>query len=203
MYSALAVVTAPAGEPVSVEEAKRFLRVSHDDDDPDILDLITTARLMVERYCRRACLTTRFRWVLAQDTSYVITPIIPYLMLEPPVPAAQWELPRSSVTAVHSVTATNEANVTTTLPADQYRIQLGIDPARIQLLVPSSPRAFLALTTEFSAGYGTTASAVPMTVRTAIKTLVAWLYENRGDADTGEMPRSVIRLLAGDRVYSA
>lgn len=203
MYSALAVVTAPTVEPVSVEEAKRFLRVSHDNDDPDILDLIATARVMLERYCRRAFITTRFRWVLAQDTSYVITPIIPYLMLEPPVPAAQWELPRSSVTAVHSVTATNEASVTTTLPADQYRVQLGIDPARIQLLVPSSPRAFLAMTTEFSAGYGSAASAVPPTIRTAIKTLVAWLYENRGDADTGEMPRTVTRLLSGDRVYSA
>ncbi|MGY6251636.1 head-tail connector protein [Bosea thiooxidans] len=42
---------APANEPVSLEDAKRHLRVMHDDDDDYIDALISTARDHVEKYC--------------------------------------------------------------------------------------------------------------------------------------------------------
>jgi uncharacterized phiE125 gp8 family phage protein len=43
--------TAPASEPVSVEEAKRHLRVFHDDDNDYLGAVISTARDHVEKYC--------------------------------------------------------------------------------------------------------------------------------------------------------
>ena len=42
---------------------------------------------------------------------------------------------------------------------------------------------------------------MPSTVRTAIKAMTLWLYENRGDGGDDDMPMVVKRLLAGDRVY--
>lgn len=43
--------TAPANEPVTVDEAKRHLRVYHDDDNEHIAVIISAARDHVEKYC--------------------------------------------------------------------------------------------------------------------------------------------------------
>jgi uncharacterized phiE125 gp8 family phage protein len=58
------LLTAPAAEPLSLAEAKAFLRVEHDDDDGVIAALIAGARLYVEGQTRRALLTQTWRLVL-------------------------------------------------------------------------------------------------------------------------------------------
>lgn len=203
MYSALLIVTAPAIEPVTVDETKRFLRISHDADDTDIEGLITAARILCERWCRRCFITTRLRWAVAQDTDFVGVPMLPYIVIDPPVPARMWELPRSSVTAVHSVTLTADDGTQYLLTADQYRYPTGVNPTRIELTFNPTNRVLMSVVTEFTAGYGPAASDVPPTVRTAIKSMVGWLYENRGDQESPDFPVTMRRLLAGDRVYSA
>src|SRR4051812_37958797 len=55
------LLTAPAIEPVSLAEAKAFLRVEHDDDDGVIAALVAGARIYVEAQTRRALITQSWR----------------------------------------------------------------------------------------------------------------------------------------------
>ena len=55
---AIDIVTAAASEPITLAEAKDFLRVDHSDDDTLISALITAARQMCEEYTRRILVTT-------------------------------------------------------------------------------------------------------------------------------------------------
>ena len=55
---AYSVVTPAASEPITLEEAKNFLRVDGSDDDALIGALISAAREMCEQYTRRILVTT-------------------------------------------------------------------------------------------------------------------------------------------------
>ena len=55
---AYSVVTPAASEPITLTEAKNFLRVDGTDDDTLISALISAAREMCESYCRRILVTT-------------------------------------------------------------------------------------------------------------------------------------------------
>src|SRR5579872_6188209 len=55
------LLTAPAVEPVSLDEAKAFLRVENTDDDDVIAALAAGARLHVEAQTRRALVTQSWR----------------------------------------------------------------------------------------------------------------------------------------------
>ena len=55
---AYSVVTPAASEPITLTEAKNFLRVDGSDDDTLISALISAAREMCESYCRRILVTT-------------------------------------------------------------------------------------------------------------------------------------------------
>ncbi len=59
------LLNAPASEPVSLAEAKLYLRVEHDDDDDLIAALIAAARVQVEAQTRRALITQT--WRLTRD----------------------------------------------------------------------------------------------------------------------------------------
>ena len=55
------LLTAPAVEPLSLDEAKAFLRVEHDDDDALIAALAAGSRIHVETQTRRALITQDWR----------------------------------------------------------------------------------------------------------------------------------------------
>src|SRR6185295_11579020 len=59
------LLTPPAVEPVTLAEAKAYLRVEHDDDDDVIGALIAGARIHVEAQTRRALITQT--WRLSHD----------------------------------------------------------------------------------------------------------------------------------------
>jgi uncharacterized phiE125 gp8 family phage protein len=58
------LLTAPAAEPLSLSDAKNFLRVEHGDDDAIIASLIAAARNHVEALTRAALITQTWRLVL-------------------------------------------------------------------------------------------------------------------------------------------
>ena len=57
----LTLLTPPGAEPVSLGQAKAWLRVSHADEDELISDLIRASRERVESFTGRALITRQYR----------------------------------------------------------------------------------------------------------------------------------------------
>ena len=162
------VSTAAATEPVSVPEAKAFLRVDHSDDDALISALIKAAREIVERTCGRSMV------------SQTVTERMPYQTLMDGV-----ELSRTPATSITSVKYYDTDGTLQTVAAADYTARTDSEPGTIRLdegqTDPDTDRGDC-IELIYVAGAATT-SAVPETLNTAIKLLVAHLYENRSGDD--------------------
>lgn len=165
---ALVLVSPPANEPVTVNEAKAHLRVVGTDDDVYISDLIAAARRHVETITRRALLTQT--WDYALDS-------FPPCAIEVPLP------PLVSVVSIKYLEAAT--GIQATLPGAAYRVDSKRQPGRITPEVgvpwPVTYPAPNAVEIRFTAGAATTAD-VPEPIRHAIKLMVGTWYENREQA---------------------
>lgn len=174
------LITHPAGEPVSLEEAKLHLRVDFDDDDALIQMLISSARQAAETITNRQLMTAS--WKLVMDSFPG-----PSLM---GVPAGQpFTLPGHAIlihkSPVQNVVAINYLDMNSvqqTMPAVNYTIDAACEPARITPVFgqiwPIPLPQIGAVSVTFDAGYGD-ASAVPEGIKSWIKLRVASLYTYR------------------------
>ena len=80
---AAVLIEAPAIEPISLAEAKAFLRVEHDDDDDLIAALIAAARSEIEIATRRMLIQQTWRIVLDgwPASGRVVSPVNPLASL--------------------------------------------------------------------------------------------------------------------------
>ena len=211
MYSSLRIKTAPTSEPVSLVDAKRHLRVDNSDDDAEITALITVARRWVEGVSGRALVNQELLYSFTQDPPSGSLPLLPMpllvmpmIMSAPQIMARPIELPRSPVTAVSSVVITDlDGNATALVSGTDYFIDLTVDPGRVRMQWMTVPRFLQHVQIDFTAGYGADATAVNLAVPGlvhAIKVMLAWLYEHRGDDDAADPPKIVDWLIAPDRV---
>jgi uncharacterized phiE125 gp8 family phage protein len=184
------LLTAPAAEPLSLAEAKAFLRVEHDDDDGVIAALIAGARLYVEGQTRRALLTQTWRLVLdAWPTSGRIgVRPLPLKILD-------------AVRVYGSGTTAQAVDVAAFV----------VDPAGGSLTfapwaLPQPLRSAAGIELDVTCGYGGAATDVPEPLRQAIRLIVAQWYEHRGVAEPGAnavpLPLTVPALIAPYRVVS-
>jgi uncharacterized phiE125 gp8 family phage protein len=186
------LLTPPALEPVSLADAKLFLRVEHDDDDDVIAALIAAARVQVEAQTRRALIDQT--WRLTRDVwpAGGRLPVLP--------------VPLQEVTAIRVFDADG---VPHPLAVEDFDIDTVSAPAVLAFArgAPRAPgRLAAGIEIDIAAGYGDGLEDVPQPLRQAIRMLVAHWYENRGViAATGEvaaMPASVASLIAPFRVLS-
>lgn len=160
------LLAGPGVEPVTLVEAKEFLRVEDSVEDGFINTLITAARLHIEGTTGRAMIAQSWRVVC--DTWPPDRTI--------PLPVA----PLISLTAV---TAYDSEGNATSLALSQFQPETKIAPASIFLPRPLSDAPPLrergGIEVDYVAGFGSAASDVPANLHQAILTLVGYWFEHR------------------------
>lgn len=158
------LITPPASEPVTLDEAKAYARVSDAADDDLITTLIKAARERVEAITWRA--------IMPQTWALTLTGFPDRLRLPYP--------PFQSVSAVRYF---DETGIQRVLGSSIYRVDPDDDSAIIGLAVDQdwpeldSDRPY-PVTLEYIAGYADAAS-VPDSIKIATKIIVTHLFNNR------------------------
>lgn len=169
----LKLKTAPAIEPITLDEAKNHLKVDSADDNTLIGNLITTARELAERETKRAFITQT--WQLIFD-------LAPHMI----------EIPKPPLQSIESITIIDTDGDETQIDEDDYVVDASENsPGRVTPdlgLVWPYHRGFASFIVEFKCGYGTKTTDVPTALRQGILQLIGYLYENRG---TVEIPKSL------------
>jgi uncharacterized phiE125 gp8 family phage protein len=160
----LQLVTPPAGEPVSLAEAKLHLRVDSGEDDLLIGSLITAARQAAETITHRQFITARWKLVMDAFAGQAVL------------------IHKSPLLSVVAVEYLDMAGLVQTMPPSHYTVDAACEPARLtpifgQTWPPTLPQIG-AVSVTFDAGYGA-ASAVPEGIKSWIKLRVGSLYAHR------------------------
>lgn len=154
--SSVRLVVAPSEEPLTVSQAKTFLRIEHTADDDAISRAITAARLSAEQYIRSV--------LLPQTWEYSVgNPACPKVYLP-------WG-PAQSIT---SIVATAENGTSTTLDAGRYR--LSVDGYAV-LIEPFSSVDML--TIRYVAGLANSVSQLPASILQGMLHHITVMLENR------------------------
>ena len=154
------LLTAPAAEPVSLAEAKAYLRLDHDAEDELVSELIASARAQVEKLTRRVLVDQRWRLAVAV-----------------PDDGGPIALKPRPVREVEAARARRPGGALEELAADAFRF----DWAGERLLLRSGVSARY-VEIDLACGYGAAAD-VPESLRLAVKRLVADAFERRSGAD--------------------
>jgi uncharacterized phiE125 gp8 family phage protein len=169
----LKLLTAPTIEPVSLSDARDYLRVIALDEDNLILSLIKGARQWCEEYCNSAFVNQTWElWLDRWPSDNVI------------------KLERPPVSVINSVKYYDTANVEATMSAGDYFANYKSYPANLGLAYgkawpATSLRPHNGIVVNFTTGYGVNASDVPDSIRTAIKMLTSHFFEMRQPEITG------------------
>ncbi|MDQ6436882.1 head-tail connector protein [Mesorhizobium sp. LHD-90] len=168
----LVLTGAPEAEPVTVSEAKSFLRLAGSSEDTLIEGLIRAAREDVERATGLALIDQTWRLALdAVPRSDVVL------------------LMRHPVREIIAVTAYGTEGEAALVSAGDYQADLISRPARLFFRARPEPmRALNGLEIDFRAGFGEAGPDVPDLLRRAILVLVAHWYEFRASFGPDEQP---------------
>lgn len=171
----LTLTTAPASEPLTAEEARRHCRIEDASEDSYIETLIEAARRYCENITDRAFITQT--WKLYLDSF-----------------PTEIELRRCPVISITSITYIANDGTTTTLSTDVYQLLPGTEPGIVTLKYnqtwPSIRGDVRGVIVTFTAGYGD-ASAVPESIKHAMKLLIAHWYRNRESVITGTISKDL------------
>lgn len=191
----LHLATAPAAEPLSLAEAKAHLRVDGSDEDSLITDLIKAARETFEQETGRQVITATWRGSMDRF----------------PLQSERIHFPKPPLASVTSVTYLDSNGASDTWDSSEYTVDTFSGPFALQgVLYPKPDEDYPdtypvpnAVTLNFTAGYGSSASDVPEGVRAAIKGILGELFEEREGVITGTIVRenpAIVRVLNRFRV---
>ena len=155
----LTLVTAPTAEPVTLAEAKTFLRIEHTADDAVITRAISAAREAAEQYLRCALLPQTWDYTIAH----------PY--------RCEVRLPFGPAQSITSVISYNEAGATTTLATTAY--SLSVDGSRVMFTnAPSAAK----LVIRYSASLAADVATLPALIKQGMLHHIAAMLEQREGA---------------------
>ena len=183
------LLTGPAVEPLSLADAKAYLRVAHDDDDDVIGVLIASARGHIEARTRRALITQTWRIVRdawPADGRIAVTP------------APLQEIAQARVFDIDGA-----AQV---LDLQAFVLDTAAAPAIVSFApwaMPAPGRAVAGIEIDVVVGYGDAAADVPEPLILAIRMLLAHWYEHRGVIGANAaLPAGVPELIAPYRALA-
>lgn len=153
------LLTAPAAEPVTLAEAKAFLRLEHGAEDDLVARLIAAAARQVEQATRRVLVAQRWRLDVAAPEAGA------WIALKP-----------RPVRSVEAVSVRLRDGTVETLDSDAWRF----DWAGERLALKSAAVPGGRLEIELACGFGDP-EAVPESLRLAVMRLAADAFERRSD----------------------
>lgn len=176
-----------------------------DTDDDDLLQLYgTIATDLAEKATNRFFLQRNVNWILTADTRQTV-----YFSMAVTLQNFFNTYQRPWLHLPHSATLINSfavgswgASDNILTPVQDYNVDLGTDPARLEMLsfVEFDPDVDH-LTVNYTSGYGTTNDEVPKPIIGAILMLATYLKENRGDQNSALWDCGAMHLLAPYVVY--
>lgn len=178
-------VAGPLAEPLTLAQAKAFLRIDHADEDALVEALIPAARRWVEARTGRVLMTQTWRF-----------------------PRDDWPVggiitcPVGPVRSVIEVRMRRNDGTDSVLPEGVVRASTG-GAGLLLVDVTRAPRPSgrEAISITIEAGYGPLASDVPADLVQAIRLLVAHFYEQRdGEGEASRIPATVTELIAPYRL---
>jgi uncharacterized phiE125 gp8 family phage protein len=181
------LLTPPAAEPLSLADAKAFLRVEHSDDDALVAALIAAARGHVEAFARCALIAQTWRLTLDRwPESGRIRPRI------------------GPLRALVAARVRDESDIAADIATDGFVVDRAAgEIAAPPWALPPPRRATAGIELDLEIGFGGAADVPPMLAQ-ALRMLVAHWYENRGLIAIGQsvamMPASVNAMIAFHRV---
>jgi len=161
-------LTSPSAEPLTLAEAKLFLRVDGSEEDRLIAGFITTARQQAEHWLRRSLMTRRWKMTQSYQAGQPV------------------QLSLGPVQSLEVVRIT--LNGSTHVMAEEVYVY---DKPTERVALKSITAADT-VEVEFIAGYGE-AEHIPAAIRQALYEIIAHLYHHRGTGET--MPQAVEALL--------
>lgn len=183
-------------DPLTLADAKNFLRVEITDDDALITDLITAAKLACEQLNNRSFIDTTWQLVMDYFPPYAgrYSTLLPPALVGAQSDRNYWlnlsdqaiNLPMPPLVSVSSISYVDPSGTTQTLDpssgANNVRITTGtpglMTPAYGKIFPVTQPVLGAVIIT-YVCGYGTTQASVPRNVVAAMRFLVAHYYENR------------------------
>jgi uncharacterized phiE125 gp8 family phage protein len=197
------IVTAPAVELLTLDEAKEHLRFRSDSKNAEITRMIKTMRQSIERYLKRALITQEWKVYYNQWNCELI------------IPFGNLQLRAASVDPVVELRPLvkyydTDGTLTTLDQDDYYWVDNKTDPAKIiQKYDVTYPELQYgrpnAIEITFLCGYGAAATAVPEDIIHALKVMLTNYFENPGSVVVGnvvnEIPGHVKNLLHDYRLY--
>lgn len=181
------LISPPASEPISLAEAKQYLRVEHDADDTLIAALTTAARNAVELSTRRVLMAQRWRVTLHcwPASGRIVSPVNPLISLV-------------------AARVRGESEASTALDPAAFTLDTVSVPGLIMFertRVKEPGRALAGIELDIEAGYRAAAD-VPAPLTQAIRLLLAQSYEQRDQVRPDALPETVAALVAPFRVLS-
>jgi hypothetical protein len=206
--SGLVITTEPTSEPITLAEAKSYLRVDSSGDDALITALIVSARKLCEEHTQRAFISQTLTLFLDTFNDYE-QPLWEGLRTGPYLENYRnyIDLPMPVLTTVNHIKTYDADNVATTFSNTKYFVDDARQPARIVLKngqnFPTSLRVANGIEVKYVTGYAN-ANAVPEPIKIGIYQVLTYLYEHRGDMYEGKtsMPSTASKVLAPYVVYS-
>ncbi|MBB5703712.1 putative phiE125 gp8 family phage protein [Ochrobactrum daejeonense] len=173
------LVTPPVLEPVTVADARAFLRISTDSEDDILRRLIAAAREIIESETGLSLIDQTWR-----------------LRVDRWPRSGRLALFKYPVKMVTTVVAYRPDGTAISFSPEEFILHHGRRPQRLYMAQYPDASEFVGLEVDFVAGFGESGVEVPDALKQAVLTLTAHLYESRAGVDAASAPRSFPPVIA-------